>query len=138
MVLLIDTNIIIDYLREREPWKESSGKILEMCSTGAVTGFVAAHTMTNLMYILRNHYKDADSNQQLIDLCRYLGVVGLTHSMIISALRNTEFTDKEDCLQYECASVVDAEYIITRNVKHFENSKIPAVTPEDFIVISPL
>ena len=53
----------------------------------------------------------------------------------VEALEREEFSDFEDCLQDECAKGIGADYIITRNVKDFEQSKVPAITPEQFLEI---
>lgn len=34
---------------------------------------------------------------------------------------------------YEDADSCGADYIVTRNTKDFENSKVPAITPEKFL-----
>jgi len=38
-----------------------------------------------------------------------------------------------DSLQVECARLVNADYIITRNISDFLSSPIPAILPEDFL-----
>lgn len=38
MVVLIDTNVIIDFLLKREPFSESAAEILQICSVLFVTG----------------------------------------------------------------------------------------------------
>ena len=51
----------------------------------------------------------------------------------LSALDREEIQDFEDCLQDQCAQDIEAEYIVTCNIRDFSNSKIPAVTPMDFL-----
>lgn len=46
---------------------------------------------------------------------------------------NKEFSDLDDCLQEECAVAVSADYIVTRNMKDFVNSKVPAILPDVFL-----
>ena len=41
--------------------------------------------------------------------------------------------EPEDCLQDRCAEGIGANYIITRNVDDFSNSKIQAILPEIFL-----
>ena len=55
----------------------------------------------------------------------------------LSALlqKDDNFSDFEDCLQMQCALSLRADYIVTRNVKDFAASEIPAVTPEEFLNI---
>lgn len=56
MVILIDTNIIIDFLMKRQPYLEDAVKIISLCTEKKVKGYLAAHTVSNLFYILRKEY----------------------------------------------------------------------------------
>jgi len=71
----------------------------------------------------------------LLDLCDFIDVVGIQKKQIIDALNNDEFTDLEDRIQFECAQIINARYIITRNIVDFPNSSIPVILPEDFLKI---
>jgi hypothetical protein len=46
---------------------------------------------------------------------------------------NNRFDDIEDCLQAECAVLVNADYIVTRNIKDYTHSAVPVILPEDFL-----
>ena len=60
-------------------------------------------------------------------------VATASQTEIIDAIEKDSFEDFEDCLQDKCAKDVGADYIITCNVRDFENSEVPAITPDDFI-----
>ena len=62
-------------------------------------------------------------------------VASATQEEIIAAIENNDFIDFEDCLQDKCAKQVGADYIITCNIRDFENSEIPAITPDKFFQI---
>lgn len=64
---------------------------------------------------------------------KFLTVVGIKHEQIVEALNRNDFKDFEDCLQDECAFDINASYIVTRNIKDYSNSKIPAIMPEQFL-----
>ena len=66
---------------------------------------------------------------------KFLTVAGIGHEQMFEALNRDNFKDFEDCLQDECAKELKADYIITRNIKDFAHSKIPAVTPEQFLEV---
>ena len=53
MVILVDTNIIIDALANREPYADDAKRIMEKCAAREITGILAAHSIPNLFYILR-------------------------------------------------------------------------------------
>ncbi|GMO59947.1 MAG: PIN domain nuclease [Treponemataceae bacterium] len=137
MTALIDTNVIIDYLTQRDPFAQAAEKILQKCFIGEITGYVAAHSITNIFYILRKQYSAAGRKAMLCELCAYIEVAGIGRHKILSALTNEYFDDIEDCLQAECAAFVGADYIVTRNVADFSTSLIPAITPEAFLAQLP-
>lgn len=66
-------------------------------------------------------------------LCFVLRVTGASHEKVCDAIEYTEFSDFEDCLQYECAEEIAADYILTRNVQDFRYSKVKAITLKEFL-----
>ena len=53
MRVLIDTNILADLLLGRDPYYYIAYDILTMCADQKVYGYIAAHSIPNLFYILR-------------------------------------------------------------------------------------
>ena len=134
MVVLIDTNVIIDFLITREPFFESSSKVMEKCATGELKGYIAFHSVPNLWYILRK-IPEEKRRGWLMDICGFLKVVGVNHDEVLNAIKSINFKDFEDCLQDRCAKSIGASYIITRNVADFNGSEVPAILPEDFLMV---
>ena len=135
LALLIDTNILLNYLTNRDdPYLEQSIEVVSMCASGECTGYIAFHPLSTLWYVLRKR-SDSTRRQNLKDICDIFTVATASQSEIIDAIEKDSFADFEDCLQDKCAKDVGADYIITCNVKEFENSEVPAVTPDDFIKI---
>lgn len=132
MVVLIDTNVVIDFLLTREPFFEASSKVIAKCANGEIAGYIAFHSIPNLWYILRRVPEDK-RRRWLIDICGFLKVAGTSHEEVVKAIKMTEFKDFEDCLQDRCAKNLRAQYIITRNVADFNKSEVQAITPEDFL-----
>ena len=133
MRILIDTNVILDYIAKREPYAGHAYKITELCVNKVIDGCIAAHTITNLFFILRKDLSVKERKAILLKLCSVFTVVGIDVIKIISALENEEFIDLEDCLQDECAESYDAEFLVTRNIGDFNNGKIKAITPGEFL-----
>ncbi|MCL2054009.1 MAG: PIN domain-containing protein [Oscillospiraceae bacterium] len=133
MRVLLDTNIIMDWFLGRQPHVEQVAVIIKMCTEDKIKGCIAAHTVTNLFFILRNEFSVEKRRLVLLDLCNEFKVIGIDASKLISALKNNNFNDFEDCLQDECAMNFNADYIITRNTADFKNSKIKAVNPIKFL-----
>mgnify|MGYP001037454911 FL=1 len=135
MLVLFDTNIILDVLEKRPPFYHASKSVLESCVSGSVTGYIALHSISNIFYILRKRYSAADRRKLLLNILDLLQVACADHESVRNALQRDDFSDFEDCLQDECAKQVYADYIVTRNINDFSTSDIPAILPEDLLKI---
>lgn len=129
--ILIDTNVILDYLLDREPYEESARMIIKFSQQKEIEGCVAAHSITNIFYILRKNFSVKERRMILLDICKIFYVEGIDVKKLRNALVNEEFPDFEDCLQMECARDFRADYIVSRNLEDFKNSNIPCVAPDE-------
>ena len=132
MRILIDTNVLVDYIAEREKFFECAEKIVELCKNNLVSGALSSQSIADTFYILRKDFSVAERKTLLLSICRIFHVEAVDEVKILFALADETFSDFEDCLQVQCAKSFRADYIVTRNVKDFAASEIPAVTPEDF------
>ena len=133
MRIFIDTNVLADVLLGRDPYYDIAYSILTLCADKKVYGYMAAHSIPNLFYILRKSMTEEERREALKDICQIVKVEGIDSFKIISALDNVDFVDFEDCLQEECAVAVSADYIVTRNTKDFAASRIPVILPDQFL-----
>lgn len=53
MKCMIDTNIIIDVLTQRQPFFDSSKEVLSLCEKKKILGFISASTATDIFYLTR-------------------------------------------------------------------------------------
>ena len=133
MRVLLDTNVLIDYLINREQFGENASKIVTLCQQKKVLGAISAQSFADVFYILRKYYSNSERRQMLSDICKIFHVEGIDERKIKNALANFDFIDFEDCLQAECAVSFGADYIITRNIKDFSESSVPCLAPEQFL-----
>ena len=133
MVVLIDTNVALDFLTVRQPFYQSAKAILKACASDNVQGYIAFHSLPNIFYILRKSYSDEDRRFMLEKLCLILRVTGASHERVCDAISRGEFSDFEDCLQDERAQEVSADYTATRNFDNLKCSSVKAIIPERFL-----
>lgn len=133
MVVLIDTNILLNYITNRkDKYLNESIRIVELCALGKLQGYIAFHTLSTLWYVLRKK-SDKERRDNLRDICTIFFVASASQTEVIDAIEKDSFADFEDCLQDKCAKEAGAEYIITANEKDFEDSEIEAINPHDFL-----
>lgn len=131
--ILIDTNVLLDYLLTRKPFYEEAKKVMLTCTEGNTKGCIAAHSISNMFFILRKDYDAKERREILSGLCTIFDIEGIDKNKLLSGLRNEDFSDFEDCLQMECAKAYGAEYIITRNIADYKMSEVKAILPEDYL-----
>lgn len=133
MKIIIDTNIIIDVYQSREPFCQPASKILKLCESKKVSGSITANTVTDIYYVLGKYLKDDERLKSLIQkLLTVVNVADVLGSDISKAF-TLPIKDYEDALIVQCAMRTKANYIITRNLKDFENSSVPVILPQDFL-----
>lgn len=132
MVLLIDENIILDVLLNRQEFVTDSSMIWKLCETGKAKGYVSALTFANLVYIMRKKLDPAT----IEDIFRKLNLIFDFTDFSVSDLTRAaglNWKDFEDAVQSVTAERVHADYIITRNIRDFSKSKIIAFTPSELL-----
>jgi len=132
MKLLLDANVIIDYMADRAPFADDAERIIALCAYSNVTGFITASTVTDIYYILRRGASHATILAGLKKLFSKLGILDVSAADIMRAM-DTDFPDYEDALIAQCAAKAQADYNVTRNTKDFKLSSVPAITPTEFL-----
>jgi len=133
--VFIDIDVILDCFFDREPFAEHSTKVLSLCESKKVNGFISPVICSNLYYILRRTASQKKVILKLNELLQIVEVLTIDKNIIHSAL-NSSFNDFEEAIQSytaEFSGIIDV--IITRNVSDFKGSKISIMTPENFLKI---
>lgn len=134
MIVLIDTNILLDCLQARKPYDAAATRIWTLVEERALTGFVSAISFNNVFYIAR---KQAGSERALtaVKLMRQtIQLVPLDEAVIDRAIA-AGTADFEDAIQAAAAIRIAAEYVVTRNTDDFGSMGVPAVTAEELLAI---
>ena len=132
MRLLIDGNIILDVLQKREPHYLDSSKIWKMCETDMAEGHILTLTFANLVYVMRREL-DAEKISDVFNKMSLIFRFEDLKEADIKNAANQKWDDFEDALQAVTAKRIKADYIITRNVRDFLDSKVMALTPSEFL-----
>lgn len=132
MKVLIDTNVILDVLCSRSDYVEASSKVWKYCEVGKIEGYISALSVPNLVYILRKELTPEKTQQLIQQITMIFRIVDLKSNDLKSAAEMFA-SDYEDAVQMCQASRINADYIITRNIRDFSNSKVLALKPSEFL-----
>ena len=132
MKILVDTNVIIDILCKREPFFEDSYNALNKCIDNH-TIIVSASAITDIFYIARKYIGSEQAKECIRNLLDLIKISDTRGADIEKAL-SSDISDFEDAVS-AIAERQKAKYILTRNTKDFEKSKILSITPHDYLNI---
>lgn len=132
MKILIDTNIVLDLLLEREPFVENAILIFEQIEQGKLEGYIAATTITNIFYIIRK----TESREVAIDAINRL-LIGIQFCAVdlqtVETALSLGLKDFEDSIQLACATISKLDGIVTRDRKDFSGSSLPIYSPTELL-----
>ncbi len=132
MNVLADTNVILDVILKREPYFAASYEILNLAAQDKISVMITASSVTDIYYLLRKSGKgDAFIRNALNQLFTIVRLADVRADGIHRALQSP-VADFEDAVAIEVARRNACEMIITRNIKDFSGSVIPAIIPQDF------
>ena len=132
MKVLIDTNVILDVLCGRAEFLEASSMVWKYCEINKLSGVISALSIPNIVYILRKEL-DPDKTKEIIDRLMLIFDVAELKAEDLRKAADMKFADYEDAVQMCCAARINADFIVTRNVRDFVSSPIPAVKPSELL-----
>lgn len=134
MRAVIDTCVILDYLQCREPFFDDALNIAIGRANNEFEAYITASSLTDLYYIIHRHTHSSIETRRIIsDLTVLFGLVDTYAEDCINAL-HSEMKDYEDSVMSETAYRIKADCIVTRNIKDYERSRVPAVLPSEFLM----
>lgn len=129
--VFIDTNVLIDFILEREGAKNAAD-ILQLGEEKKIRTAASFLTMANTAYIIRKGRTQTELYALLADLSDMIEILPMDERQFKDAL-DRPASDFEDVLQYECAKAHGCDVIVTRNSWHFPFAQIPVLSPAEFL-----
>ena len=133
MKVLLDTNIVLDYLGANQGFTEEAEEVFDLATKRRDIKFVSSSAITDIIYVLKRAVKDTELVKNKYESFRKkISILSVTEKDIDVAF-SRDWKDFEDAVQYTVAENNGVDCIITRNKKDFEEDKIPCYSPTEFI-----
>lgn len=131
--LFIDTDVIIDFIIDRQPFSREAAQVFTLIDQKKVKGYTSALCYSNLYYVLSKYAPHKKVITMLNELSELVGILKVNDEIIKASL-SSDFKDFEDAIQYYTAQEYKRiDVIITRNIKDYKKSSLPVMTPETFM-----
>ena len=134
MRVLIDTNVLLDVILEHAAWVDEATALLDRSARGEIEGYVAAHSVTTIYYIVERERDRRTALTALGDLLSTVAVAELGgadfHRALALGLR-----DFEDAVQAAACLRIGADFLATRNAKDFKGAAVTTRTPGEILAL---
>lgn len=131
--LFLDTNVVIDFLCERQGFYLPAAKIIVKGYKKEVELWCSSLTFATASYLMgKCHIPASEIFHKLSDFFTICKPASVDSDVVKDAL-NSSFSDFEDALQYYSAKKCCADIIITRNKKDYSDSELPILFPIEFL-----
>ena len=133
MRVLIDTNIVLDFLLQRELFFQDAERLFQAIDTGQVIGYVTATTLTDIFYISRKHTRSIEQARQAVsETLIAMAICPIDRDVLESAF-NSGLADFEDAVQIFSAVAQELDAILTRDAKGFLSSPVSVLSIQELL-----
>ncbi len=133
-IILVDLNVVLDVLQNRPAFYEDSAQVLDAVVRQDVIGYLSAHSITTLFYVL-NRLRNRETAVAAISGLLDAFIIAAVDDDVIRKALSWGWSDFEDAVQLAAAVQAGADYLITRNPRDFQEGLIPIVQPAAFLAL---
>ena len=139
MKVLLDTDVIVDVLQQRDPWRQDGEIIFIAAAMNQTIACVTTKQIADIHYMTKKLFKgqphvDNLAKQVISKLMAFMELED-TCAADCQAAMGINNNDFEDAMLIACAARESMDYIVTRNAEHFKGSAVPVISPADFVKI---
>ena len=133
MKTVYDTCIIIDALQNRVPFYPLAQQLILAAAENRIDAVLTAKALMDIHYLMRKflHSEEA-ARAEIAKLIELFEIESTTEEDCKEALRS-EMSDFEDAAMAAAAGRIGADFIVTRNVKDYTRSPVPAILPGELV-----
>ena len=132
MILLLDTDILLDIALDRAPHFEPAAELFDLLEKRPGMAFIAWHSISNFYYLVRPAKGGLEARLFLLEMTRFIQVAPTTTASLLYAAQ-LEMKDFEDALQVAAAAACEADVIVTRNLRDYGKASIRAAEPRSVL-----
>jgi predicted nucleic acid-binding protein len=127
--VLFDTNVVLDVLLDRQPFRDTAAQLVARVERKELTGFLGATTLTTLYYLVAKVSGKVAARATVRNLLAVFQVAAVDRQILSRAV-DSPIGDFEDAVLAEAgiSQVVDA--VVTRDPEGFKDSRLQVLSPQ--------
>jgi predicted nucleic acid-binding protein len=132
MIILFDTNVVLDLLLDRKPFVEHSQELFAMVESGKINGFLGATTVTTIEHLLQKSLSTKEANGIIRKLLKLFEIAPVNR-LVLEEASDGKFTDFENAVLHAAAIHCGIQAIVTRDEKGFSKAQLAVYPPEGLL-----
>ena len=125
---MVDVNVVLDVLLDRTPHAAAASALWAARERGKCQLALAAHGITTIFYLAARQRDRAFARAVVADLAAVFEIAAVDEAVLRRALA-LELHDFEDAVACAAAEGAGCEAVVTRNLRDFAASPLPALDP---------
>ena len=132
MKVLVDTNVVLDVLLNRQPFAFASSRVFGLIEQSKLQGLLCATTITTIDYLLTQSLARPVARQTLRKLLELFEIAPVNRAVLEEALKS-QVADFEDSVLDQAGRLAGADLIVTRNQKDFRHASLKVLSPDELL-----
>ena len=130
--VLLDVNVVLDVLLDRQPFAEAASAVWAVAEEGAAEGVLAAHAVTTLHYLNTKAVGPRMAGDTTEALLSVFDVAAVDKTVLADAV-GLGWPDFEDAVTAAAARRSRCDVIVTRNPRDFKRSPVRVLSPSETV-----
>lgn len=132
MLVLLDTDVVLDYVLQREDFLSEANEIFAFHAKNVFKGYITTSTPLNVYYFARKKFDAEKARQTISDLIAAFDVCLVDSAALKSAIIST-IASRFAASAQACCTASSKSVIVTRNLSDYKNASIPVYSPTEFL-----
>lgn len=132
MRVLVDTNVVVDVLLNREEHVAAAQQVLSLARHGAIQVILCATTITTIDYLVVKALGAPASSRTVKSLLSDYEIATVDAGALGRALE-LGFAEYEDAVLHAAGEAAGAEAIVTRDRDGFRRATLPVLSPAELV-----
>jgi predicted nucleic acid-binding protein len=128
--VLFDTNVVLDVVLDRQPFRDTAAQLLASVERKELTGFLGATTLTTLYYLIAKASGPATARSTVRNLLDIFQVAAVDRQILARAV-DSPLGDFEDAVLAEAGISQSVEAVVTRDPDGFKGSRLTVLSPQE-------
>jgi len=127
--VLFDTNVVLDVLLNREPFRDVAALLVARVERKELIGVLGATTLTTIYYLVAKASGGESARSTVRDLVSLFEIAGVDRQILVKAVESP-LKDFEDAVLAEAGRAAFVDAVVTRDPDGFEDSGVQVLSPQ--------